>query len=101
MQQAFPDVDILVNNAGIRTYKSVMDLQPEEWDRMLGVNLSAAFYCSHEVLSIFRQQGSGDIVNISSLSSTSALMFACRCSRDPSRECKSMFLTMESARLQC
>ena len=63
-------IDILVNNAGIRTYKSVMELQPEEWDRMLGVNLSAAFYFSHEVLPIFRQQGGGDIVNgISSLSS--------------------------------
>ena len=69
---AFGRIDILVNNAGIRTYKSVMELQPEEWDRMLGVNLSAAFYCSHEVLPLFRQQGGGDIVNISSLSSTSA-----------------------------
>jgi 3-oxoacyl-[acyl-carrier protein] reductase len=68
----FGKIDILVNNAGIRTYKSVMELQPEEWDRMLGVNLSAAFYCAHEVLPIFRQQGGGDIVNISSLSSTSA-----------------------------
>lgn len=68
----FGRIDILVNNAGIRTYKSVMELQPAEWDRMLAVNLSAAFYCSHEVLPIFRQYGGGDIVNISSLSSTSA-----------------------------
>jgi 3-oxoacyl-[acyl-carrier protein] reductase len=68
----FGRIDVLVNNAGIRTYKSVMELQPAEWDRMLAVNLSAAYYCSHEVLPIFREQGSGDIVNISSLSSTSA-----------------------------
>jgi NAD(P)-dependent dehydrogenase (short-subunit alcohol dehydrogenase family) len=68
----FGRIDILVNNAGMRTYKSVMELQPEEWDRMLAVNLSAAFYCSHEILTIFRQQGGGDIVNISSLSSNSA-----------------------------
>jgi 3-oxoacyl-[acyl-carrier protein] reductase len=68
----FGGVDILVNNAGIRTYRSVAELEPAEWDRMLGVNLSAAFYCSHEVLPIFRRQGYGDIVNISSLSSMSA-----------------------------
>ena len=68
----FGRIDILVNNAGIRTYKSVMELQPAEWDRMLGVNLSAAFYFCHEVLPIFQRHGGGDIVNISSLSSTSA-----------------------------
>jgi NAD(P)-dependent dehydrogenase (short-subunit alcohol dehydrogenase family) len=70
--RAFGRIDILVNNAGVRTYKSVMELEPAEWDRMLAVNLSAAYYCSHEVLPIFQLQGSGDIVNISSLSSTSA-----------------------------
>jgi len=68
----FGGIDILVNNAGIRTYKSVKELEPAEWDRMLTVNLSGPYYCSHEVLPIFQQQGSGDIVNISSLSSTSA-----------------------------
>lgn len=68
----FGGVDILVNNAGIRTYKPVADLDPAEWDRMLRVNLSGPFYCSHEALQIFRQQGHGDIVHISSLSSTSA-----------------------------
>lgn len=70
--QAFGGVDILVNNAAIRTYKSVLDLDPADWDRMLAVNLSGAYYCSHEVLPIFKQRGGGDIVNISSLSSTSA-----------------------------
>jgi len=68
----FGGVDILVNNAAIRTYKSVSELQPEEWDRMLGVNLSGAYYCSHEALPIMKLRGGGDIVNISSLSSTSA-----------------------------
>lgn len=45
--RAFGRIDILVNNAGVRTYKSVMELEPAEWDRMLAVNLSAAYYCSH------------------------------------------------------
>lgn len=68
----FGRIDILVNNAGIRTYQPVMDLEPADWDRMLAVNLSGAYYFSHEVLPIFKEQGGGDIVNISSLSSTSA-----------------------------
>jgi NAD(P)-dependent dehydrogenase (short-subunit alcohol dehydrogenase family) len=68
----FGGIDILVNNAGIRTYKAVMDLDPGDWDRMLAVNLSGAFYCSHEVLPILKQRGGGDIVNVSSLSSMSA-----------------------------
>jgi len=68
----FGGIDILVNNAAIRTYKAVMDLDPADWDRMLAVNLSGAYYCTHEVLPILKERGGGDIVNISSLSSTSA-----------------------------
>ncbi len=71
VQRNFGGIDILVNNAAIRTYKSVMDLEPAEWDRMLAVNLSAVFYTTHEVLPILKARGGGDIVNISSLSSTS------------------------------
>jgi len=68
----FGGIDILINNAAIRTYKPVIDLEPADWDRMLAVNLSGAYYCTHEILPIFKQRGGGDIVNISSLSSTSA-----------------------------
>jgi len=68
----FGGIDILVNNAAIRTYSPVMDLDPAEWDRMLAVNLSGAYYCTHEVLPILKQRGGGDIINVSSLSSTSA-----------------------------
>jgi len=67
----FGGIDILVNNAAIRTYKPVMSLEPADWDRMLAVNLSGAYYCAHEVLPILKQRGGGDIINISSLSSTS------------------------------
>ena len=70
--RTFNGIDILINNAAIRTYNSVADLQPADWDRMLAVNLSGAYYCSHEVVPIMRQRGGGDIVNISSLSSNSA-----------------------------
>ncbi len=59
--------DILVNNAGAGMFRSVADLTPEEWDRMIGLNLSGVYYCCHEILPILRQRGGGDVINISSL----------------------------------
>jgi NAD(P)-dependent dehydrogenase (short-subunit alcohol dehydrogenase family) len=63
----FGTIDILINNAGVGIFGSVADLTPEEWQRVIGLNLTGAYYCCHEILPIFRQNGSGDIVNISSL----------------------------------
>lgn len=60
------DLDILVNNAGIREIKSILDLSPEEWDRVLAVNLSGPFYCSREAAVRMRGRG-GAIVNIASV----------------------------------
>jgi 3-oxoacyl-[acyl-carrier protein] reductase len=65
--QRFDTVDILINNAGTGTFRAVAELSPEEWDRMVSVNLSGVYYCCHEVLPIFRNKGCGDIINISSL----------------------------------
>src|SRR5439155_959968 len=43
-------LDILVNNAGITVDKTVRRMTPEEWDRVIHVNLSGAFYLSRAVL---------------------------------------------------
>lgn len=67
VKSRFGAVHILVNNAGIGVFRSISELSPAEWDRMIAINLSGAYYCSHETLPIFRQQGAGDIINISSL----------------------------------
>jgi 3-oxoacyl-[acyl-carrier protein] reductase len=71
VRDRFGGADILVNNVGIRTYQAVADLNPADWDRMLAVNLTGAFYCSHEILPMLKQRGGGDVINVSSLSSTS------------------------------
>jgi 3-oxoacyl-[acyl-carrier protein] reductase len=63
----FGRIDAWVNNAGVGIFRPVAELAPEEWERMIGVNLSGVYYCCHEVLPIFIQQQSGDIINISSL----------------------------------
>jgi 3-oxoacyl-[acyl-carrier protein] reductase len=60
-------LDILVNNAGSGVFRAAAEISIGEWDRIIGTNLSGAFYCTHEALSRFRERKSGWIVNISSL----------------------------------
>src|SRR2546430_10078471 len=60
-------LDILVNNAGITVDKTVRRMTPEEWDRVIHVNLSGAFYLSRAVLEQMLGRGYGRIVNISSV----------------------------------
>ncbi len=60
-------LDILVNNAGIGIFRSVEDLTPQEWKRVVDTNLTGAFYCCNLALPRFRRRGGGFILNISSL----------------------------------
>jgi 3-oxoacyl-[acyl-carrier protein] reductase len=47
---AFGGVDVLVNNAGVATHGGFLDLEPEEWDRVVNVNLTGVFNCSAAVV---------------------------------------------------
>src|SRR5271154_1851307 len=60
-------LDILVNNAGITVDKTVRKMTPEEWDRVIHVNLSGAFYLSRAVLQHMLDRGYGRIISISSV----------------------------------
>jgi len=60
-------VDILVNNAGVMLLGPVIGADTGEWRRMIDVNLLGLLYCTHAVLPIMGEQGSGHIVNISSV----------------------------------
>jgi NAD(P)-dependent dehydrogenase (short-subunit alcohol dehydrogenase family) len=60
-------VDILVNCAGICLRADVVDFGRDEWDRMVAVNLTAAFDVAHEASRCMIAQGSGKIINIASL----------------------------------
>ncbi len=62
----FGAVHILVNNAGILFPTSVVDIDEDEWDRVIDVNLKGAFLCSKAVLPHMREAGWGRIVNFSS-----------------------------------
>ncbi|MFD2923749.1 3-ketoacyl-ACP reductase [Halobacillus naozhouensis] len=61
-------VDILINNAGIGKYGGFMDLNPEEWEKVIQVNLMGTYYITRAVLPGMVERKSGDIVNISSTS---------------------------------
>jgi len=66
--QRFNRIDILVNNAGVNLpYKAVVELTPEEWNYVVGTNLTGPFLCCRAVVPVMIAQGYGKIVNISSL----------------------------------
>jgi acetoacetyl-CoA reductase len=60
-------LDVLVNNAGITSDKTVRKMSPHDWDRVVQVNLSGAFYLSRAILQHMLDRGSGRIINISSI----------------------------------
>jgi NAD(P)-dependent dehydrogenase (short-subunit alcohol dehydrogenase family) len=62
----FGHLDALVNNAGIQTWGPLIDVDPEDWDRVLRTNLTGCFLCTQAAARHMRTQGGGAIVNIGS-----------------------------------
>lgn len=67
MFQSMPGIDVLVNNAGFAQFQFFDALTDEDWQRMLAVTLSGAFYCTRRALPHMIHQKSGAIVNVSSI----------------------------------
>jgi 3-oxoacyl-[acyl-carrier protein] reductase len=63
----FGQVDILVNNAGMNWDGVVWKMSEQQWDRVIDVDLKGTFNYTRAVTPIFREQGSGKIVNITSI----------------------------------
>jgi 3-oxoacyl-[acyl-carrier protein] reductase len=63
----FGKIDILVNNAGIIRRGSFVEHSPDEWEKVLDVNLGGTFNCTQEVVPLMIKQGGGKIINISSI----------------------------------
>ncbi|MFC3173703.1 SDR family NAD(P)-dependent oxidoreductase [Novosphingobium bradum] len=61
---ALGPVDYLVNNAARRRRQAFLDIAPEDWDAVIGTNLSSIFYLSRLVLPGMAERGFGRIVNI-------------------------------------
>lgn len=60
-------LDVLVNNAGIERKTPLLDVEDAEWESILKVNLTGAFYCMRACGRVMRERGGGSIVNISSV----------------------------------
>ncbi len=65
--EAYGRIDVLINNAGIIQDAFVMKMTEEQWDRVIDVNLKGAFNCIQAVVEIMVNQGSGVIINTSSI----------------------------------
>jgi meso-butanediol dehydrogenase/(S,S)-butanediol dehydrogenase/diacetyl reductase len=73
LEKAFSDLDnicqgldILINNAGISIRHNFLDIKPEEWTRVIDINLNGAFYAAQAAARRMKAQGSGVILNMAS-----------------------------------
>lgn len=65
----FGTIDILVNAAAVQIYpgKEITDIEPHEWDFVLGIGLKGIYMCSRFAVPIMKRAGHGKIVNIASI----------------------------------
>jgi NADP-dependent 3-hydroxy acid dehydrogenase YdfG len=60
-------LDVLVNNAGVMLLGTIVGADTEDWRRMMSTNVLGLMYMTHAAIDGMVEQGSGDIVNISSV----------------------------------
>ena len=67
VEKTFKRLDILVNNAGIIRRGTIETVTELEWDEVIRVNLKGTFNCAKAVVEIMKRQGTGKIINVSSV----------------------------------
>ena len=64
---AFGKIDILVNSAGVMLLGPIAGADTDDWRKMIGINVLGLMYATHAALPLMKAQGSGHVVNISSV----------------------------------
>ena len=70
---AFGRIDVMINNAAVSIVKPITEHTPEEWDRVMGVNVKSLYWSARAVVPVMKQQGGGLILNTGSISSVVGL----------------------------
>jgi NAD(P)-dependent dehydrogenase (short-subunit alcohol dehydrogenase family) len=65
-------VDLLINNPGVSGNRASLEIDDDEWRRVMGINLDGVFYCSRAGGKRMGERGQGAIVNLSSIYSVVA-----------------------------
>ncbi|QCT01872.1 short-chain dehydrogenase/reductase SDR [Paenibacillus algicola] len=66
ISQELGAIDILINNAGIAQFGNLLEMETEEWKKIIDVNLMGTYHMLRTVLPSMMERGSGDVINISS-----------------------------------
>ncbi|MDA4135569.1 MAG: SDR family oxidoreductase [Thaumarchaeota archaeon] len=69
--QKFGKVDILFNNAGVNCFKSTLQTEESDWQRLVDINLKGAFFFAKSVAKTMMERGGGTILFTSSISGVS------------------------------
>ena len=67
IDQKFGKIDILINNAGMNIRKSLIEVEEEDWDKVIGTNLKGIFLVGQQAAKRMISQKGGRIINISSI----------------------------------
>lgn len=67
VKEKYGRLDILVNNAGVSARESLYDYKPEDFSKVIDLNLNSVFICAQAAARIMKEQGGGVILNTSSM----------------------------------